>query len=49
MAPTTQIYTGFWINHSRSVLPGATLTLTDRDSAFLLALLAVVVTTAGHS
>lgn len=49
MASTSQIYTGLWINHSRGALLGATLTLTDRDAAFVLALLAVVVTTAGHS
>jgi hypothetical protein len=49
MASTTEIYTGLWINHSKSTFLGATLTLTDRDAAFLLALLAVVVTTAGHS
>ena len=49
MSSTNQIYTGLWINHSRSTLLGATLTLTDRDAAFLLALLAVVVATAGHS
>lgn len=49
MSSTNQIYTGLWINHSRSLLLGATLTLTDRDAAFLLALLAIVAATAGHS
>jgi hypothetical protein len=49
MSETNQVYTGLWINHSRSTLLGATLTLSDRDAAFLLALLAIVVATAGQS
>lgn len=50
MSSDAHIYTGPWINHYQNdTLIGATLTLTTRDSAFLVALLAVVVTTAGTS
>jgi hypothetical protein len=45
----SHIFTGPWINHSHSLLIGATLTLDDRNSAFLLAFLAIIVTTAGNS
>lgn len=49
MSSSPHIFTGPWINHSHSALIGATLTLNNRDSAFLLAFLAIVVTTAGNS
>lgn len=43
------VYTGHWINYSHGTYSGSTITLTTRDAAFLLALLAIIVTTAGHS
>ncbi|KAE9377655.1 hypothetical protein N431DRAFT_302583, partial [Stipitochalara longipes BDJ] len=43
------IYSGPWVNHSHGDVLGATITLMTRDAAFLLALLAIIVTTAGHS
>ena len=49
MSSASSIYTGPWVNRSQSTLLGATITLTTRDSSFLLALLAVVVTNAGQS
>jgi hypothetical protein len=49
MSSTSYIYTGPWVNRSQSTLLGATITLTTRDGAFLLAVLAVVVTNAGQS
>jgi len=49
MPSESSIYTGPWINHSRNIWLGATITLNDRDSAFLIALLTLVVTTAGQS
>jgi hypothetical protein len=49
MSSSSYVYTGPWVNYSHGTLVGATITLTTRDAAFLLALLAIVVTTAGHS
>jgi len=49
MSSSSEIYTGPWINHSHGNVLGATITLTTRNAAFLLALLAIIVTTAGHS
>jgi hypothetical protein len=49
MSSSSYVYTGPWINHSHGTYSGATITLTTRDAAFLLALLAIIVTTAGHS
>jgi hypothetical protein len=49
MSSPSYIYTGPWFNHSHGSLLGATITLSTRDAAFLLALLAIIVTTAGHS
>lgn len=49
MSSASYIYTGPWVNRSQSTLLGATITLTTRDGAFLLALLAVVARSAGQS
>lgn len=49
MSSEAGIYTGPWINHSHNFWLGATITLNNRDSAFLIALLTLVVTTAGRS
>ncbi|TVY89260.1 hypothetical protein LAWI1_G005934 [Lachnellula willkommii] len=43
------IHTGPWKNYSEIASIGATITLTTRDAAFLLALLAIIVTVAGSS
>ncbi|KAN0108031.1 hypothetical protein V8E51_007773 [Hyaloscypha variabilis] len=49
MSSSSEIYTGPWVNHSHGDVLGATITLTTRNAAFLLAFLAIIVTTAGHS
>jgi hypothetical protein len=49
MSSSSYVHTGPWVNHSHGTLLGATITLTTRNAAFLLALLAIMVTTAGHS
>lgn len=50
MSLATHVYTGPWINYSQnSTVLGATITLTARDGAFLVAFLALVVATAGAS
>jgi len=49
MSSSSEIYTGPWVNHSHGNVLGATITLATRNAAFLLALLAIIVTTAGHS
>lgn len=46
---SSYIYTGIWINHSKESILGATLTLTSKNGAILVAFLATLVTTAGHA
>lgn len=46
---SASIFVGSWVNHSHSVLVGATITLKTREAGFLLALLVVVVGAAGRS
>jgi len=43
------IYTGLWLNHSRNSILGATLTLSSKDGAILIAFLATLVTAAGSA
>jgi hypothetical protein len=49
MSSSAYVFEGPWINHSHNIFIGATITLKDRDAAFLLALLALVVAAAGRS
>jgi hypothetical protein len=43
------VYTGLWVNRSYGLLHGATLTLDRQKGAFLIAFLALYVSTAGKS
>jgi hypothetical protein len=47
MSSAAFVYTGPWINYSQGVILGATITLTTRDGALLVAFLTLVVMTAG--
>jgi NhaP-type Na+/H+ or K+/H+ antiporter len=49
MSSSAYVFEGLWIDHSHNIFLGATITLKDRDAAFLLALLALVVAAAGRS
>ena len=41
------VYTGPWINWSRGIVLGSTITLSDRDGDLLIAFLGIFVTVAG--
>lgn len=43
MATHQDVYTGFWTNHAHGSIIGATLTLSGRDGAYLIAFLALFV------
>jgi hypothetical protein len=47
MATTENVFAGFWTNWTDGRITGATLTLSHRDGAYLIAFLAIVVRIAG--
>ena len=47
--PVSSVYLGPWINHSRGLILGSTITLSDRNGALLTAFLAIFVSAAGSA